>query len=725
MKNSSTKDVQIAAIGKAISSQNGEKIKNALTYLLDVIINAGMLSAGELGEMVERVMEPGVTPPLGHHDDEPPSGDLSGDLSDSDVVQAGHGKGELGNLIGKRIWRSNLSGALDIFRMKLRDVLYMSDDAYARSKYANDRKGTLAEYVADLIEFIEDSANKYKPEYRESDDESDPSYYHRPMAMACASTKASEEAVQAGRFIDSIERRAWTSRLDGSVDIFSSYFCDLVCFPDKLINSIYQVSNRGEAISKILSEFEDSLIKIIESFPLSLRYPDDNSIGSKLMQLASTDGLEQTTEILMEVGLQLAAKDPHELNRRPMEGMLFPIDKPSEATPAVGPGLPLFVPRSVAMALVNRVSGLPLDADPSLTKHANKHIVGVINAASIEGDEFRVQGSLYDWSQPELVAEISAQKSSLGMSMNAMAKGSTKEVDGRKVFWVESLQLMGANILKSNRATFTSTNLISASSSTDENEDIDTEKTFENDFNSPDFDSIVEQLDDLIDDEETYTEAEQIGDAILNLSEVDGTEEDILWSAEDSAEFSGSAGTESLEALALIDDIESNTEILASNNIMTDIERLSTQMEQFAENVNQTLGQVVQATGVLTDDYHRRLEEAQIQAARQEAADAAYAVDSIADLTIARLQAMGIGTGGGRAPEDNGNYAPARKTVAIAASSSQEETPNQQEQVLLLQLASIQGQLEALDAIPGTGEKMSGLIQQSQEIRAQISNQRR
>jgi Sec-independent protein translocase protein TatA len=142
--------------------------------------------------------------------------------------------------------------------------------------------------------------------------------------------------------------------------------------------------------------------------------------------------------------------------------VLFRIDEPSESAPSVGPGLPLYVPKAVAEEALSTVSGLPLDAHDNLSQHSNPDIAGVMLSASIQGNDFRVSGYLYDWSQSDKVAKIAANKEQLGMSMNANAIGHEAEVDGRKVFWVDKLELLGANILFSEKATYRQTRLLSA-----------------------------------------------------------------------------------------------------------------------------------------------------------------------------------------------------------------------------------------------------------------------
>lgn len=695
-------NIQIAAVGKTISNQNGIKLMGAIAYLVDVAANSGLLSADDLNMLFSTVMKPGIQNPIGEGDNEP-SGDLSGDL---ETVQASSGSNCcLLTIITKRTWRNNLSTALDTFKMRSRDVLFMSDDQFGRAKFPQDRAKTLAVFVDDIASYLKTAFSDYKPEYRDSDAAGEMGF---PMPMYMSALSGGE--LQAGRFTDSIERRTWSSRLDSTIDIFTSYFCDLVKMSDAAILEMYQVSDRSSAVTKIIDELKTALIEIVTSFPLSLRMPNDGEFGKKVMQLSAED--EDTEELVWEVGLQLGAADPAELNRRPMSGMLFPIDTPSEATPAVGPGLPLLIPREVALSLVGRVQGLPLDADDSLTKHANKQIVGVINCASIEGDEFRIDGCLFDWSQPELVSRISANKRDLGMSMNAMAKGRTCEVNGRKVFRVDSLELMGANILRRSKATFTGTNLISAASLEPEPEELIDEPSAEIDFSAPDFDTIVGQLDKLL-----------VEPSDIDLFAIETTEEDDNFSDEDIVlNLEQQIEDEDLQK-DLPESIDLNTEIQLSQTPMTDLEQVRAEIAAFAATVNDTLAQTVQAVGVLAEDYQQRQHQAEIQAAQQQQQDALYAADSISELTIAKLKEMGlIGqaqvTQAAATPDPY--TVPARRTIAISAAAAPapgatDSTP------LLLQLANINGQMDILDLQPGSGEQMASLIQKAQALRAQIA----
>jgi hypothetical protein len=99
-----------------------------------------------------------------------------------------------------------------------------------------------------------------------------------------------------------------------------------------------------------------------------------------------------------------------ESNRHPIKGVLFKIDTPSECAPSIGTGHPLYVPRKVAEEALANIEGLPLDADDSLSNHANDQIVGVMVGAEIVGNDFVVKGHLWPYNNQKKVNLIRARQ---------------------------------------------------------------------------------------------------------------------------------------------------------------------------------------------------------------------------------------------------------------------------------------------------------------------------
>lgn len=163
-------------------------------------------------------------------------------------------------------------------------------------------------------------------------------------------------------------------------------------------------------------------------------------------------------------------------NKIPFTGVLFRMDEPSESAPSKGSEYPLYIPRNIAEPLIQAIAssgGLPIDVDDTLSKHSNPNIAGVMTNAEIQGSNFVVHGHLFPWSQKEKVGLILANQKHLGMSMNALANGAIVDRGGRKVFEIRDLELLGANVLFKDRATYQKTNFeaqIAASSSTTDTE---------------------------------------------------------------------------------------------------------------------------------------------------------------------------------------------------------------------------------------------------------------
>lgn len=215
------------------------------------------------------------------------------------------------------------------------------------------------------------------------------------------------------------------------------------------------------------SEMVSDLERLLQE-SLALEAPTAVQAAS---QVLSFSALEEDGPLV----LQIEAKARIELsatNERAVEGILFKIDRPSEAIPSVGPGLPLYIPRSVAaeaLACLDFTRPKPIDAHDSLSKHASTEIVGAMTSARIDGDDFWVAGVLWDYNQPHKVEAISASQDHLGMSVNATAEGHPAEVNGRSVWQIDRLRILGANILFSEKATFkkTRTNVLASSESGD------------------------------------------------------------------------------------------------------------------------------------------------------------------------------------------------------------------------------------------------------------------
>ena len=271
-----------------------------------------------------------------------------------------------------------------------------------------------------------------------------------------------------------VGQSSWYNRLAMTLSAFGDNFCRLHCLEDAELEKFHLESGetRNGAVDNLMSDLIDLLQGLHKDFKPEYQgnyYPPP-------MRIAEMYCSEQEAEVqlqLAEDSQAISFDCPVEIeasaktnNRHPIKGVLFRIDEPSESVPSIGPGLPLFIPRHIAENVLDAVSGLPLDCDDSFSKHANKEIAGVMQCAEINGNDFVVSGILWPWSQGEKVSAIAQNKEDLGMSMNAAARGHEAIVDGRKVFQIDELRLLGANILLSQKATFKKTRLIAAGAAT-------------------------------------------------------------------------------------------------------------------------------------------------------------------------------------------------------------------------------------------------------------------
>ena len=275
-----------------------------------------------------------------------------------------------------------------------------------------------------------------------------------------------------------------------------SNFRQLISNLDSICTEILRSPRDSEdRVRSIVSDFKDTFDEILlESStidPIDLMLDDSEMYRNGRLYCAKTeDSSEDTAEdctelsasqlvdvdilfdleepLVLEASIEVDAKSLDTLeassnpNTTPLKGVLFRIDEASESAPSKGSAYPLYIPKDVAekaMEFVNAAKGLPLDADDSLSKHANEDIIGIMTSAEIAGPDFIVKGHLFPWSQKDKVGAIALNQNDLGMSLNGRASGNIVEMDGTKVFHLSSLEILGANILLKKRATYQKTRL--------------------------------------------------------------------------------------------------------------------------------------------------------------------------------------------------------------------------------------------------------------------------
>ena len=232
-----------------------------------------------------------------------------------------------------------------------------------------------------------------------------------------------------------LKRSNWFNRLRTALDGFGWNF----------ESCLYEGSEPGEPseVEEMIVEFSDEIRELAKLY-------------KPLMQAS----VLQASNLRLECSRVDILEASSHGNKIPIEVKLFECDRTSSGIPSKGPGKKLYIPKSVALSIAANVASLPLDADPSLSQHCNHSIVGSMISATIKPDgDFWVRAHLHPFNQPELVAKIRADKNILGASINAFANGEDREIDGEIVHYITSMELLGANLLYKDCATFSGTEI--------------------------------------------------------------------------------------------------------------------------------------------------------------------------------------------------------------------------------------------------------------------------
>ncbi len=277
-------------------------------------------------------------------------------------------------------------------------------------------------------------------------------------------------------------------------EIVWSNFRHLLSNLESMCNGILSTpKDSADRLSAIVSDFKDTFNEILKEASTLDPIPDDFGMmhrgglycaktedPSELSALQLVESASQLVDVELHFGIEkplilekaieinsdesvetVEASSPNQ-NITPLKGVLFKIDEPSESAPSKGSDYPLLIPMDVAeraMEFVNAAKGLPLDADDSLSKHANEDIIGIMTSAEIDASDFVVKGHLFPWNQKDKVDAIALNQNNLGMSLNGKASGKIVEMNGSKVFELSNLEILGANILLKNRATYQKTRI--------------------------------------------------------------------------------------------------------------------------------------------------------------------------------------------------------------------------------------------------------------------------
>jgi hypothetical protein len=298
-----------------------------------------------------------------------------------------------------------------------------------------------------------------------------------------------KQEVEAGRLSDNVKTATWFDSVRRSLAMFNSSFMELHRSSEVQIERQYgSGSTRNQVSSDLIADLNALLLEYRDNYPgggENVGYlPPVASYDNYGMYASASEAeaqkpqevlaqapqlyIPERLELFMEfdcAAREIIASKANNANQIPFEGVLFRIEEISESAPAKGSDCPLYVPMDVAIAAAKQLNaspGLPLDADESLSCHSDENVVGTIIEAAIRGKDFVVKGFLHPRNQKKKVDLIANNKERLGMSMNAFAAGRKTDIDGKRAYCIETLELLGANILFANRATWQRTRVLAA-----------------------------------------------------------------------------------------------------------------------------------------------------------------------------------------------------------------------------------------------------------------------
>ena len=147
---------------------------------------------------------------------------------------------------------------------------------------------------------------------------------------------------------------------------------------------------------------------------------------------------------------------PDHPNRIPFSGIMTRVDAASDNPVGGANGKRVLIPKAVAESALASLLGMGVDYAPGLSGHDAQKKIGVITAATIDGDAINIQGFLYGADFPAVVKDIQLRKSLLGFSYEAQAAVADWKQDPVEV---TSCVFTGAAILLKDKAAYTTTSL--------------------------------------------------------------------------------------------------------------------------------------------------------------------------------------------------------------------------------------------------------------------------
>lgn len=175
--------------------------------------------------------------------------------------------------------------------------------------------------------------------------------------------------------------------------------------------------------------------------------------------LISKDGIHTSTvKLHAQFGKVSITADADHPNKMKFRGVLVRIDEASTKPPGGAQGHKIFIPSDVAARRLGTLVGMGVNYSPSLDAHDQRHKVGVIQQAWIDGKDVCVSGVIWKHDFPE--AEKDLKQPGLGMSME-LVDVSVENPDAQ-VWTLKDFHFSGATILYREAAAYYRTQAIAA-----------------------------------------------------------------------------------------------------------------------------------------------------------------------------------------------------------------------------------------------------------------------
>lgn len=152
-------------------------------------------------------------------------------------------------------------------------------------------------------------------------------------------------------------------------------------------------------------------------------------------------------------------------NKMPFSGVLTRIGEPSDAAPEGSDGKLITISLQAAERSLHSLLGMAVDYKPGFDGHAPQSKIGLITAATIEGNAILIEGFIYAADFPEEAAEIKASKDVLGFSYEARELY-TNDPDANPCVITDCV-FTGAAILLKAKAAYRSTSIAASAAEDD------------------------------------------------------------------------------------------------------------------------------------------------------------------------------------------------------------------------------------------------------------------